>query len=519
MKTWLLFGCALAVGCTTKANGKYCATTCADPSMICDTVAHACVPSTADLGMADLSVDDLGAGADLTPVDLENVDLTPPPACVSSATCPSPFPVCNTTAGTCRECNSAADDAVCVAHSAATAHCKLAGTNAGLCVACNVSADCAAATPVCNPDGTCRQCTAHMDCDTGICDFSGTATNGQCVPATNIVYVNYVNDTGQSTCTDGNGSGKDGSQAHPYCQITTALTLIGISSRAYVHVAGSATIYDGFEITGTSGTLTFVGPGKAAMPQATVQSPNAGVSSILIDPAGAASVVLDGFTVIANGNGRAVDCNGAGANPDLLVINSSITNAQKSAVFADKCNFTIRESYLSNSGFGVSLGTSSSYSIQNCFVFGNQTGVSFPAGLISGSFNFNTVAYNTMTTGIDCGGGASAVQLNDSIVIANKSVSGTQFTNGTHCTLFNVATGADAITSSGKITSPNPVLVSSTDLHLDVTPGANLTANTGCCIDKISGPSPTPSPLPTVDIDNNSRPKGAGWDIGAHEAK
>ena len=50
------------------------------------------------------------------------------------------------------------DDTVCAQHSASTPHCKLGGTNAGLCAACNVNADCAAATPTCNPDGSCRVC-------------------------------------------------------------------------------------------------------------------------------------------------------------------------------------------------------------------------------------------------------------------------------------------------------------------------------------------------------------------------
>ena len=63
----------------------------------------------------------------------------------------------------------------------------------------------------------------------------------------------------------------------------------------------------------------------------------------------------------------------------------------------------------------------------------------------------------------------------------------------------------------------DPDFVSSTvpfDFHLS----ANA-ANDACCVDKIKGAlDGGATSLPDHDFDGSKRPKGTGWDIGAHEA-
>src|SRR3954469_2524803 len=101
MKWWLLL--LMAAGCSTKANGKYCDSTCGDPNTHCDTIKHECVSGAPDLGVTDMSgaVDDLIA-VDLIGAALSYVYLPPPPACTLSSTCPDNFPVCDSTALSCR---------------------------------------------------------------------------------------------------------------------------------------------------------------------------------------------------------------------------------------------------------------------------------------------------------------------------------------------------------------------------------------------------------------------------------
>jgi hypothetical protein len=352
-----------------------------------------------------------------------------------------------------------------------------------------------------------KMCLINADCSPGICDLSGTATNGQCVPTGNIVYVDSSSDSGQTTCSLAN---KDGSQAYPYCQIAEALALISIlPTKTYVHLAGSANLYDQFELTSTSSTLTFVGPGKSAPTTATIR-PALNAIAINIDPASpsSASVVLSGLSVVGNGTVSALSCNGSGGStPQLTIIDSSFSGGTN-ALSIRACAASVRTSTFSNaSQIGLDLGPSSTYSIQNCFVFGNATGVRFQSGS-SGKFSFNTVAYNTGTIGVACDGSAT---LEASIVFGNKQSAGSQFT-GTSCALMNVVTGTDSY--SGAIQS-SPALIATNNLHLDTTAGAARTTNRTCCVDKINGPPPLP--LPTIDIDNEARPKGASWDIGADE--
>jgi hypothetical protein len=513
MRHWLLL--VLLFGCSTKTNPKYCDTTCPD-GMTCDQVAHVCVAGMPDLAVPDMEKPaDLSVAIDLNGIDLLNADFTPVPACTASTMCPDGVPICDSTSKMCRSCTSAGDDGDCASHSASTPHCKLSGANAGFCAACNVSADCPTATPVCNPDGTCRACADNSECSSLICDTG----SGACVPESDVVYVNGANDPGMGSCTDGAPGGKDGSKAHPYCQITTALTLIGVQTRHYVYVYGSTNTYNQFAVSNTSGTLIFLGPGKDATPPATVQA-GTNNNAVDISPTGAmtVSIGISGFNFVGNGSASVLVCDGGGVNtPDLTVIDSSFSTSNNQGLFLNNCSVKVSQSRITGANQnGIYLGPQSRYNIQNCFIYGNDTGVQFFSA--NGSFYFNTVAQNGGTVGIDCATAGVVVQ--DSIVFANKTMGNSQFKTPASCTLSNVVTGAaDTIASSGKI-ALDPALVSATDLHLDLTAGAKLSKNQACCIDKINGlgPAPSPSPLPTVDIDNNPRPKGAHWDIGADEA-
>jgi hypothetical protein len=472
--------------------------------------------NSSDVDLSSLESSSAGdlSGADSSVADLSSADLTHGPACATSATCPANFPVCDATLQACRECNASADDQLaCEQRSATTKYCKLSGTNAGMCAECNTNADCPTATPTCNPDGTCRPCATNADCGTLICNGS----DGTCVPLSDIVYVDASNDAGQTTCSE---TGKDGSFGRPYCLIADALTLISVSTRHYVHLAGSTNTYAGFAIPSTNGTLTFIGPGKNAATPATIQAAT-NMNAFLINPgAKSATVVLDGLTLVGNGNAPVVATSGgslSSPNCALTVVDSSISTGTNDGILVTHCQATILRSVVSGTNVGLHIGANADeyFVVQNCFLINNQTGADLETA--NGSFTFNTVANNTGTLGIYCAVANTAIA--DSIVFGNKKVSNSQFETGAggSCNLISTVTGTD--TAPGAIQLA-PVFVSATDAHLDLTAGANLSANQACCIDHAigPGPTPTPSPMPTVDIDGNTRPRAAGWDIGAHEA-
>src|SRR5262249_18019635 len=139
---------------------------------------------------ADLSGADL-ASADMTQIDMSvAIDMTM--TCSSHGDCSGATPLCDSTTKLCRACTGAADDTLCMARDPLTPFCKIDNPNKGLCVQCNTSATCAAATPYCTPEGVCRKCHANGECGSTVCDLTSAGTNGTCVDASNIVYVDNV---------------------------------------------------------------------------------------------------------------------------------------------------------------------------------------------------------------------------------------------------------------------------------------------------------------------------------------
>jgi hypothetical protein len=89
-------------------------------------------------------------------------------------------------------------------------------------------------------------------------------------------------------------------------------------------------------------------------------------------------------------------------------------------------------------------------------------------------------------------------------------MAGTQL--GAQCTLTNVVTVAGD-DNRGLMVAMAPAFVSTTDFHLQ----ASNAANTACCVDKIAADPGTTNK--DHDVDATMRPKGAGWDYGAHEVQ
>ena len=539
-----LLGLFLLAACPSRSDVRFCnaTTPCRDPAFpYCDEVTSECEagPVGADLATAvdggepDFSVGDDLATTDLspdlaadlaTPPDLTTpLDLTLPPdllqPCSGSASCLSPAtPICDST-NLCRACTGSGDDTACVTHGLGLV-CKTSGLNQGRCTDCNTNSDCAAATPICNPDGSCRKCSGASDCATGVCDLRAGGTNGQCAGAGDIVYV----DVGAAGC----GTG-DGSAAKPYCQISDGV--INLGGKHFVKVAGSTTSYDGFVKTSMTNRVAYIsGPGRDAATPATITAPTGGMADNAISfvPGNNAvdNLTFDGF-IFQGTDGSVVYCDGNQGNvmtSATLTVRNSLIKGGLNGARAIRCNLTVTETIIQGpSALGATFEGSATWTLQNDIISGAGTaGVSIGnASTAGGVFRFNTVAFNGSGAnfgGVLCG---VATTLESSIITQNAQSpagTGSQFgpAASTNCSLSKVVTGTDSIGNTGKL-SGDPVFRSTTapyDLRLKVNTNPDITTNTACCIDQVGASGTTP----ILDVERDPRPKGASFDVGADEA-
>lgn len=474
------------------------------PGFFCD-----CSNMTLGYGVCVASMPD-GFLACGSVVDTDMMTDGPPPmGCTDSSQCTdSATPICR--ARVCASCMPSDDGDGCRAHNPLKPRCD--GT--GRCVAClpgataPESADCGAAMPIC-AGGICRLCQSHSECSSGVCK-----SDGSCASANDVLYVD--NNVGKGCQTTGPGT-----KAMPYCEVQPAALAAVLSAKPFVVVAGSVTAYTtAINLTATTGAigpLTIVGPGRAAAVTAKVQ-PSVGAPAVLVNASGnAATVTVDGLELVGTGTSPGVRCSiGTGAGSFTLQ-NSLVRGSPGVGVESSGCKVDIDSSVITlNAGGGVKL-TSTNYTVTNTIISANGSMAASSAGVSfdnssTGTFAFNTVVFNTVMAGvggIDCGTGTQKPILN-SIVWKNTTASGTQL--GAQCALTNVVTVAGD-DNRGSMSAMAPSFVSATDFHL--TP--NSAANTACCVDKITSPT---TPNRDNDIDGvRRRPKGAAWDIGAHEVE
>lgn len=399
-----------------------------------------------DLRSDDGSVTDL---ADLSALDEATPDLKP--ECVTSATCPSDKPLCETSEGRCRACvsgaaddaecaareastpfcgssgacveclqsmqcgtgkpvcsssgscgacSSAADDAVCLARDAAKGHCEFsAGPNLGRCVACTSSAQCAPAAPVCElvaTDATrnvCRGCTNHDECASKVCNPSGA-----CELADNIIYVNNRTPDNTAVCS---GTTHAGTLDDPYCQIGDGITNRG--TKPVVRILGSSDAYKAVSITsGNATALRLVGPGSAAATPARIFELD--VAGVVVSlGSGSLTVSVEGLVIgdatSTNTNKRGVACQGSGATVAMTLRDVMVQKAGAEGVFADTCTLTVDASTVSNNtGAGISA-SGGTLTVDASIINGNgSTGVT-----VGSSANYtitnNIVSSNGATAG------------------------------------------------------------------------------------------------------------------------
>ena len=418
--------------------------------------------------------------------------------CATAMECLDPTrPLCDPSAHVCRACMLGPGGA-------ATGDCPQASpvcAPTGACVACTDSSHCAAQGLSCNTTtNTCVPCTRDSDCTTGLCQ----PTDHHCAPLANAAFV----DNSASNCSD---SISTSMPSRPYCEIQAAVTKSG---KTLITVRGSNKAYQAVSISPTGSTLfsvTIKGPGRVT-PPATV---NPSGPAIQVNSTSTPfNVTLQGLDVAG-----AVLCNSPSAGVGTLsVIGCNIHDAATLAgISSTRCNAVVDANLIGpNNHLGGLIIGSSSYSITNNIIFGNGTTSGGNGGVgvdsaSTGTLAFNTIVQNhvssggTAAGGVYCGGGQSVV---DSIVWHNDvSMTSKQMAG---CTLSNVVVGSlDSFEGGGVVLAdPNFVNASASDYHLVKNDPMNQT----CCVDKATSTTPH-------DVDFTSRPLGAGYDVGAHEAQ
>jgi hypothetical protein len=447
--------------------------------------------------MLDLAVADLA---------MPEPDLTV--TCVDSSECTNATtPICDPTSHVCRAC---ADDCSMTAHGGL---CAKSGPFLGACVECLAESDCSASRGYCDATAHCAKCASGYQCQSGACGMLG------CELEADVLYIDNTKACVAPT----------GTRAKPYCTINDAITNAP-AGKEFLVLIGSSTPYAGvsYAAGGPSRTFRIIGPGLAASPRATIGPINPAMSASIIGLGSSCptSLFFEGVDFVGQAGTTGDVLLLAGGTGSLYLADSRVSNTTGKAVASyggnvslvrvevsnaetavDTGNFAgtsiaLKGCYLHDNGDGVRA-VYGSYTVENSLFVHNQHGAVNFSSNAAGVFRFNTLVDNSYAFSdytLLCAGATPVVS--SSIVVANKSISGTQIAG---CTLDNVVTGTDSHAGAIQLI---PAFVGATDYRLK----KGDAANTACCVDKAATG-------PTLDKDGLPRPLGAGFDIGAYEAE
>lgn len=406
-------------------------------------------------------------------------------------------PICDAASLSCRACKAGADDTGCKNRNAMTPVCGPAGR----CVACIKSSDCKDLRTASCVNNTCVGCQTATDCPSRVCN-----ADGSCASPSDVIFVDSKN----GTCT---GTGHSGAVDDPHCTIPEAVAAAAASGKSLISVAPSLVVYEPVSITtvGAAG-LRLSGSGSGT---SLVQIRATNTAAVSIMSAAGSKVVLSGFDLAAS-NGNSIECAG-GAE---LTVTASRIHHSANGIATRGCTVILDSLRIYKNDFnGLSLTNNSVYTLNNLMIWYNgASGITLSSS--TGMLRFSTIFGNggvglNQPPGINCGATNNLVE--NSIVYRNNSQLGYgQQISG--CNTSGVVTDDMTAASYGGIYKQTIDFVNASGLDasmFDLRLKPDSAANADCCIDKIA----QASGLTNHDIDNNVRPKGAGFDIGASEAR
>lgn len=368
--------------------------------------------------------------------------------------------------------------------------CDLGGSRACVqCVAPDQTAACGGTTPTCGADDACHACSRHQDCPLSL----ACMPDGSCAQMDQVAYVNPMT-----------GSGSDCTLASPCKLLTDALK----KKRPIVKLTDSINESGTVQITDQTVTL-LADPGT----QLARTSPG-----VILTVDGMSTVQVVDLTIAdglgATGIGISLP---AGNSASLSLLRAMLTNDAGGGIVATGGTVTVsRSTIIGNAGGGISL-SGSEFDITNSIIAGNGAPQSSFGGIRLDQANtgtrrldFNTITDNVAADGSSVGAVCTlitkAVTFSSNIVYANQ-IGGTRTqVGGANCNWAYSDIGPDTATGTNNINA-DPMFVnpSQNNFHLQPTSPAKDKAD--------------PNASVNVDIDGDTRPQGAGFDIGADEIK
>ena len=365
-------------------------------------------------------------------------------------------------------------------------------TSTGSCVQCNAASmettACTGAMPVCGTDDACRRCSSHTECESGAC-----LPDGSCGLAADVAYVDGAL-----------GAGTECTQAAPCDKVARALAVV--PPRSYVKISGQ--VVEAVRITDRDVTLL------AATGAQLTSTTN---DNILLEVTGTSDVMVYDLQ-IGDGNARTygvrLDTTPTGS---LGLHRVRISDNFNGGISVIGGQLTVLASTIADNAKGgiVVRSTAGKFDIRNNVIFANGSGTGTNATLYGGvliennvasKLEFNTVAFNESTgvqnhAGIACYGMSNSA--NGNLVYGNRDAGGGPDTakqiDG-DCLL-----GTSYALGAGDLGFKNPS-TSTPDFHLTATSPPTVVDAGGAC-----------EASNNVDIDGQTRAYGAACDIGADE--
>jgi len=401
------------------------------------------------------------------PDDTVNCPPDAPTACTDDSQCPGQ--VCDTTSGACVQCTPTKAQA------------------------------CTGTTPVCGSNNMCGACTTHSQCTaSNVC-----LADGSCGNESQIAYVSA------------SGTGTACTKASPCPLLKDAIA----KNLPYVKIAADGAMNDSATVTIDGKAVTIFADAGAKIdrtsdgPILEVRSANADVKIYDLRITGATSSSGVGVLMTPNGG-----------TPALTLERVTVDSNQGGGIASSGGTLTIQQSTItSNAGGGITVsGTGTMFSITDNVIVYNGTangvnatqlgGVAITSNTSGAKFEWNTVAFNQSDGaiyrgGVSCTGAMASAAGN--LIYRNSESDGagglktdtTTQRNATGCQFANtLAVTSDASNLGFKSPATQPF-----DFHLTATSPSTVVDAGGAC----SG----------VDFDRQTRPIGAGCDLGADEFK
>ncbi len=486
------------------------------PGQACDSASDVCVPCLVQSGPTYV-----GCTEESSPPYCKTAPLAANNECVD---CLSNEHCLLATASRCgelsNECESCDADSDC-GHVYGKTVCDTSGPS-GECVQCTDSQshclDVTPTTPICDAN-ECRACRTHADCDIagGVCNRA----TGECLEESEVIYV----DKDDGDCASDGG----GTRAAPFCVLQDGVDEASSTARDVILVEARDVDSDSYmPITmSDAGTVWIVGRNGAKV------SPIA-INISVVYVTGETDLTVDGLELF-NGSvsGVGMECDGSiSTQPSVSIIQSDIHDNNGGGVDATDCTVTLDSNTITdnngggvdatdctvtldsntitgNNGGGISL-SSCGFVLMNNFVTGNGPTATVGGVRISGTeepriFEYNTVAGNFVSSAV-----AGGIRCDDPVEIRNSIVYGnTNDELESDCVprscLIEDTSGADG-DNNIREQSPSFVNAFEGNYHIEDIPPS-------VCIDAADQTW-------TVDhdVDNQTRPQGGGYDIGADEA-